>query len=50
MKAGAANFARTFTRDFKVQRSAVFEVVNPSTCKVIGELPEDSSEEVRAKF
>ena len=50
MKAGAANIARTFTRDFKVQRSAVFEVVNPSTCKVIGELPEDNSEEVRAKF
>jgi acyl-CoA reductase-like NAD-dependent aldehyde dehydrogenase len=37
-------------RGFKVERSKMFEVVNPATGKVMGELPEEGKEEVAAKF
>lgn len=40
----------SFIRTFKVQRSPVFDIINPATGKVIGELPEDGAEEVDAKF
>lgn len=37
-------------RSFKVERSSMFEVVNPATGKVMGELPEEGNAEVLAKF
>jgi acyl-CoA reductase-like NAD-dependent aldehyde dehydrogenase len=38
-------------RFFKVHRSAtMFDVVNPATGQTIAELPDDSAEEVAAKF
>jgi len=50
MAMARAALLRRGTRGFKVERSTMFEVVNPATGKVMGELPEEGKAEVTAKF